>query len=294
MDRRPEADQSPELAAWLQEHGAQIAAELKASGAEPGNAWGRLQDYMARKGVDDALLNEVRAHASIASAQPSAVVLRPSEEDAAIRGRVATLAGILPRPGTNTNVTKHGGAVMDVPRVFVIYMGNDWGGRQKGLNAAANAMTATLSALFRDGHYWAPLSEYGAGSPDFAGAAFHDYPQTAQFYDGDPSQFGTGFIAPPGGSIAALLTHIVESNPAVTAHPLSDETNLLYFLFLSSNHSVTLLDPKKLYQCGPGTVNSMCGFHGSANVSIRKSRGGAVRRWCPRGRDTWCVVRDLR
>ena len=29
-------------------------------------------------------------------------------------------------------------------------------------------------------------------------------------------------------------------------------------------------------------------------VSIRKSRGGAVRRWCLRGRDTWCMVRDLR
>ena len=29
-------------------------------------------------------------------------------------------------------------------------------------------------------------------------------------------------------------------------------------------------------------------------VSIRKSRGGAVRRWCLRARDTWCVVRDLR
>jgi hypothetical protein len=156
VDHRPEAVQSPELAAWLREHGAQIVAELKSSGADPGNAWGRLQDYMIRKGVDDALLDEVRAVASSASAQPSTVVLRPSEEDAAIRGRVATSAGILPRPGTNTNVTNHGGAVMDTPRVFAIYMGNDWGNPQNGLNAAATAMTATLSSLFRDGHYWAP------------------------------------------------------------------------------------------------------------------------------------------
>jgi hypothetical protein len=36
------------------------------------------------------------------------------------------------------------------------------------------------------------------------------------------------------------------------------------------------------------------GVDGCSIVSIRKSRGGAVRRWCLRGRDTWCVVRDLR